>query len=502
MRRYRSEPFASVAVSALATKLIRMEELLARAEARRLAAQPEHATAREEKLGQFFTPVAVAKLLAALPHVPERDEISILDPGAGTGTLSTALIDRLLFERPSLRIRLVAVEVDETLLPALRATLADCESRGVETTLITDDFVAWALSTPERFDLVIQNPPYNKLRSGSTTDHVLKGVGIRVPNIYAGFVALGIRLLRDDGQQVSITPRSWMNGTYYAPFRHDFLGRAGIDAIHIFESRSTVFGDSGVLQETVIVSATKGHKPERVRILISGDQRDEAQERAVPYTDVATADFIHIPATQHDADAVKWMARFTDTFDSLGLSVSTGKVVDFRSRELLFHEWEQDAVPMIYPANFHDGNIEHPRESVHKPQWFRVSPELAHKYLVPGGTYTLIKRFSAKEEKRRVVSAVWSGAGPVAFDNKTNYIHDHGRGLDPVLARGLCMWFNSTRLDDYFRVFSGHTQVNAGDLRQMRLPSFDQLIALGESALPPDEAVEKVIARERTPITV
>lgn len=477
-------------------------KLLVQAEMRRKIAQPEHEIVRETKLGQFFTPAAVAKLLADLPRIPEQDDISILDPGAGTGMLTAALIDRLLSERPSLHIRLVAVEIDESLLPALRATLTDCERLGVETRLITDDFVAWALSFHEHFDLVIQNPPYRKLTSGSTSDRALRGAGIHVPNIYAGFMALGIRLLRDGGQQVSITPRSWMNGTYYAPFRHAFLNSAGIDAIHIFESRSTLFEDSGVLQETVIVSATKGHKPEKVRILISGSQHDKAKERMVAYTDVATKDFIHIPATQHDADAVRWMAQFNDTLDSLGLSVSTGKVVDFRSRELLFHDRVQDSVPMVYPANFYNGNIEHPRDSVHKPQWFKVAHEDAHKYLVPSGTYTLIKRFSAKEEKRRVVSAVWSGTEPAAFDNKTNYIHNHGQGLDPVLARGLCMWFNSTRLDDYFRVFSGHTQVNAGDLRQMKFPSFHQLIALGESHSSPDVAVERVITRERTPASV
>lgn len=473
-------------------------ELLAQAEARRKSSQPEHENSRGIQLGQFFTPVAVAELLAELPRIPEDNYINILDPGAGTGILAAALINRLLSEKPSLHIRLVAVEVDESLLPVLRETLSDCEHLGVKTTLFTDDFIQWALSTPERFDLVIQNPPYSKIRSGSESDRVLKSAGIRVPNTYAGFIALGIGLLKNGGQQVSITPRSWMNGTYYAPFRHAFLKRAGIDAIHIFESRSSLFEDTGVLQETVIVSATKEHRPEHVRVLISDSQHDKAKERMVPYTDVATSDFIHIPATQHDTDTVRWMADFKDTLDTLGLSVSTGKVVDFRSRELLHNDQIPDSVPMVYPANFLNGNIEHPRDSVHKPQWFKVDAQIAHKYLVPDGTYTLIKRFSAKEEKRRVVSAVWSGTGPVAFDNKTNYIHCNGHGLNPVLARGLCVWFNSTRLDDYFRVFSGHTQVNAGDLRQMKLPSLSQLIALGKSHSSPDAAVEKVITMRRT----
>ena len=65
---------------------------------------------------------------------------------------------------------------------------------------------------------MIQNPPYRKIRSGSTLDRDLRSAGIIVPNIYAGFMALGSLLLADLGQQVSITPRSWMNGTYFSAF--------------------------------------------------------------------------------------------------------------------------------------------------------------------------------------------------------------------------------------------------------------------------------------------
>ena len=55
------------------------------------------------------------------------------------------------------------------------------------------------------------------------------------------------------------------------------------------------------------------------------------------------------------------------------------------------------------------------------------------------------------------------------------------------------MWLNSKHVDDYFRVFSGHTQVNAGDLRRMKFPTLSQLRMLGESALSPDDAVEQIM---------
>ena len=50
------------------------------------------------------------------------------------------------------------------------------------------------------------------------------------------------------------------------------------------------------------------------------------------------------------------------------------------------------------------------------------------------------------------------------------------------LALGLVLYLNGSAVDQYFRRFSGHTQVNATVLRQMRYPSRKSLIALGEWA--------------------
>lgn len=327
---------------------------------------------------------------------------------------------------------------------------------------------------------------------------MLKAAGINVPNIYAAFLALGLRLLGEGGQQVAITPRSWMNGTYYSAFRRDFVQTAGIDAMHTFESRSKVFGDTGVLQESIVVSATVGRTSDAVVVHTSHDHSSVTSARTLEYRDVVTADFIHVPATEKDVQAVAWMtAHAANTLEDLGLTVSTGKVVDFRSRGLLHRERVAGAVPMVHATHLRGGTTTHPVGSK-KPEWFHAETVAASKLLVPGGTYVLIKRFSAKEERRRVVAAVWQSKGAVAFDNKVNYIHMNGHGLDEMIARGLAVFLNSTQLDSYFRVFSGHTQVNASDLRQMRFPSLAQIRALGQAAggdqLSIDATTESVLA--------
>jgi adenine-specific DNA-methyltransferase len=90
-------------------------------------------------------------------------------------------------------------------------------------------------------------------------------------------------------------------------------------------------------------------------------------------------------------------------------------------------------------------------------------------------------------------------ASHVGFENHVNYFHAKGTGLAPNLAKGLALYLNSTLFDQYFRIFSGHTQVNATDLRKMRYPSHDQLMRLGAHVkrhIPDQETVDAILKRE------
>jgi len=70
----------------------------------------------------------------------------------------------------------------------------------------------------------------------------------------------------------------------------------------------------------------------------------------------------------------------------------------------------------------------------------------------------------------------------VGFENHLNYYHIKNVGLSLDLAKGLALFLNSTLIDVYFRQFSGHTQVNATDLRMLRYPSREVLEHLGARA--------------------
>jgi adenine-specific DNA-methyltransferase len=107
------------------------------------------------------------------------------------------------------------------------------------------------------YDCVILNPPYRKLSSDTPTRRILSEAGIEVNNLYSAFLSLAARLLKNDGELVAITPRSFCNGPYFKAFRYEFFSRISLRAIHVYESRSHAFRNDEVLQENMIFRGVK-----------------------------------------------------------------------------------------------------------------------------------------------------------------------------------------------------------------------------------------------------
>jgi len=483
------------------------------------------ATSRADRseIGQFLTPVAIARFMSSMFETgPQR--VRILDPGAGTGVLFAACVETLISKCELPRsIEVVAYETDSAILPYLEDTLRTCQSlctsKGIEFhgTIKTEDFISAALSEVNgslfvapgiRFTHAILNPPYKKINSQTAVSRKLYLSGIGVANQYAVFVWLSMFLLEQGGQMVAITPRSFCNGPYFKRFRAAFLRMMSLKRIHIFESRKKAFGDDNVLQENIIYHAARGlQKPESVFISVSeGLDFDRAVTSAVPYSQVVHPRdrdmFIRLDIKEADIVPSEQVKNFTSSLSKLGLNVSTGRVVDFRAREHLKQFPQQGDVPLIYPCHFANGFINWPAESGKKPNAISSNAETSN-LLVEAGFYVLTKRFSSKEQQRRIMAAVYDSArinaSYVGFENHLNYYHQNGRGLPADLAKGLALYLNSTMVDQYFRLFSGHTQVNATDLRKLPYPTQEQLTRLGASigeTMPDQETIDSIIEKE------
>lgn len=479
-------------------------------------------TPREDRsaIGQFLTPAPIARFMASLF---ERNvaTVRILDPGAGSGSLFAALTEQLITkpDRPE-SIEVVAYETDANIIPHLEKTIELCRQLcdqmrvAFQGVVRREDFISAAAAqlssdlfatSPSDFTHVILNPPYKKINGETQTRRILSSAGIETSNLYAAFVWLAACLTRPGGEIVAITPRSFCNGPYFKRFRKALLSLIDLRRIHTFESRREAFADDSVLQENLIFHGIRNERQAgTIRISVSGGLGfNDMQVREVSFQDVVIPTdpdaFIHLIEKDDAQQVMERMSRFSATLDELGIEVSTGRVVDFRAREFLRKDPESGTVPLIYPCHFDSGWVRWPLEGGKKPNAIASSNRTAD-LLVPAGYYVLTKRFTAKEERRRIVAVVYDptriDSPQVGFENHVNYFHCRGRGLPADFARGLAVFLNSSLLDKYFRSFSGHTQVNAADLRKMRYPSRDQILRLGREmaeTLPDQQRIDAAV---------
>lgn len=450
--------------------------------------------AEKSALGQFMTPAPVARFMSSLFR-PTKGPLRVLEPSAGLGALATAFLER--WARRELgtgAIELVAHELDDRLVPSLENALAPFAAAGARVVVKRGDYLAHAADEVDAnarpFTHVILNPPYKKISSSSEARHLCRRVGLETVNLYSAFVGLSLSQLAPGGQLVAIVPRSFCNGPYYKPFREFVLKRAAIRQIHLFDTRDQAFSADDVLQENVIVLLERDGAQGDVRISTSADGTfSDLRERVVPFTDVMKPDdtemFIHVPATD-DVDHLGIASGIQHSLSDLGIAVSTGPVVDFRLRENLLAMPAPGAVPLLYPAHVAGREVTWPIEGFKKANAITRNGD-TEKWLFPAGAYTVVRRFSSKEERRRVVASIvlpesFPRCAAIGFENHLNVFHQNKAGLPVPLAWGLLAYLNCSAVDAHFRRFNGHTQVNATDLRSLRYPSTKALTALGRWA--------------------
>ncbi len=469
---------------------------------------------RRSDLGQYMTPAPIARFMASLFSDVSGD-IRLLDPGAGVGSLTAAFVERICVAETKPRSAfLLTYEIEPVLTIYLRNMLDEavalCRQAQIKASaeLYDEDFILGHVGgrQPDIFDLergdgdgfshVLMNPPYKKINSASAHRAALRKAGIETSNLYTAFMFLAAQRLRSGGEMVAIVPRSFCNGPYFKPFREQFFTMMGLHHIHIFEKRNTAFKGDEVLQENIILHAVKGLRPSKVTITTShgGDLcmnadgdcvAEDMTQRMVPYDSVIRRNdpdrFVHITSNDLEQGIADRMAHFTATLTDLGVEVSTGPVVDFRLKDDLRAQPEKGTVPLLYAAHFQNGALVWPKV-MKKPNAIHVSTE-SRKWLWENkANFVVTKRFTSKEERRRIVASVYSSDLPgelVGFENHLNVFHANQAGLSAELARGLALYLNCSLVDRYFRQFNGHTQVNASDLRSLRYPDREVLARIG-----------------------
>ncbi len=473
------------------------------------------------KKGQFLTPATVARFMAAQLG-PVEDGARILDPALGSGTLICAVVDRLISEGRPAEIWVEGYEIDGELRRAAEEVLARAAevaaSKGiaVHVSVYGDDFIQDSISRlqlrlppgetlhnarrGEAVTHVIANPPYFKLRRD---DPRVRAIAHRVrgyTNIYTLFISLSLERLIGGGRACFIVPRSFCSGAYFSAFRRQLVREAIPLRFHLFESRERVFKADAVLQENVILVLRKrGSGTDRREMQTSLDisASQGADDLAAPSAihrvtwahfigDRFGAFFFRLPVGELDDRILDTVDRWPGSPARYGLNISTGPVVAFRAARYLtgVESVERgEAVPLLWMHNVAPLGVNWPGHRG-KPQGILLRARETG-LLLPRSNYVLLRRFSAKEDPRRLIAAPFlSEPYPfqwVGLENHLNYIYRKVGRLEAEEALGLAALLSSPLIDRYFRILSGHTQVNATELRALPLPPWDVIRRIGHA---------------------
>lgn len=459
--------------------------------------------AKRKTIGQFFTSAETARYMASMFISPQKSELSILDPGAGSGILTAAVIDRLQNNPFVKHITLTCYETSEDVLPILKCNLEYIKTKSaisvdyeiIEQNYITSqsgEFANVASNIEaQKYDWIICNPPYKKIAKDAVEATSMPSVCHGAPNLYFLFAAMGLFNLDEMGEMVFIIPRSWTSGAYFYKFREYLFNNGTLRQLHLFVSRDKVFEKESVLQETIIIKVDKSKTRDLVRITCSNSNSDfnNISTIEVPYNNIVMGKekYVYLVTTAKELNILQIVSKWRDTLLSVGLRMRTGLTVDFRSLDYLRNEPEAGAVPLLYSQHIKNGQVTFP---IHREYEYVTTEKTG--LVQQNKNYLLVKRFTSKEETRRFQCGIYladriPGYDQISTHNKINFIEGVGFDLTKAQVYGLYVIFNSTIYDQYFRILNGSTQVNSTEVNAMPIPPLAEIEKLGTALIDMDD---------------
>lgn len=477
----------------------------------------EVTTDHKKTLGQYFTPIEVAKLMAQFCRF-DLQRIHILDPGCGVGILTCALVEYIYENFPCVReIEITAFETDLDIIPYTEKSFAYLgewlKRRGIllKQFICVNDFILHnamilekSLISDGEFDIVICNPPYFKIAKNDPINTAARSIIYGQTNIYSVFLILSAKLLKEHGQLIFITPRSFTSGNYFRLFREILFSMVEFKFIHLFDSRRDAFSRDSVLQENVVVACIKNtqlqdqlilpfSEKKMVNISVSNGLHDVSDRKVKSYDINELIDFksrqkiLHIPTSSKDDKAIAIFKTWAHRLIDFGIQISTGKVVGYRCKDWIMAESVPTNVPLIWLNNVEKMKFSWPLVKFPKGRekaQYILSSKDSESVLISNKDYIFLRRFSSKDDHSKLVATPYfcdqlSDYKSIGVENHLNYIYSLKGSFSRIELLGLSSLLNSKLFDVYFRTFNGNINVSATELREIPFPEIKIIRRIG-----------------------
>ena len=447
------------------------------------------------RLGRLFTKKETARLMARMLSLDtSKTAYTILDPGAGTGILSAAVIEEICERcKACTQIFVTCYETNPDFIPMLEDNLERIRKKcrhdfdvKLYVTVYSENYITESQNhytvtlfdaVEDRFDIIICNPPTEFVEKSS--EEAKRAGNITQVKTSAAFLfaKMAMKHLEAGGRLCIMLPTTVASASALAPFRAEIAASLSVEKIHLFIGKQKNASRAVPLKKSFVMEYRKGEAPATVTITTSTDWGKPENTVILNPLDydfvVDSKDFsLTLPKSTEDMKIVSYLSKFPETLASLGLKISTGTVIDKRCEGLLFTEPIKGCIPLIRPAAIKGGTVRFPLPI--KRQYIApVNPSLVQK----NKNLIIIKRVPAVTDARFVNAGIYLASNLpqyryISTHNKINFIDtkDKSGEMCARLVFGLFALLNSTIYDRYLSIVSKSKQISAKELRTLPLP--------------------------------
>ncbi|MDE0148830.1 MAG: N-6 DNA methylase [Rhodospirillaceae bacterium] len=441
--------------------------------------------------GAYYTPPALCECLLDMATMEGVDwrTARILDPACGGGAFLSPVARRMASSLRDCEAKIAVQDIQRRLhgyeldpfaawmsQVFLDVTLADlCHLAGMRLNSVVRvcDSLEQTVDG-ERFDLVVGNPPYGRVRLSTGARKKFQRSLFGHANLYGVFTDLALRFAQPGGVIAYVTPTSFLAGEYFKALR-GLLGReAPPVSIDFVAKRKGIFAD--VLQETLLATYKRGgtSRTGKVHFLSSGGDGSVVRTTAGSFNlpEDPSRPWL-MPRTEAQSALVRQVDELPYRLADYGYTVSTGPLVWNRHKASLRDRPGKGRYPLIWAEAVRPEGVFSFRAEKrnHKPYF---EPKAKERWVVTEFPCVLLQRTTAKEQCRRLIAAELPAAfiaehGAVVIENHLNMIRPLN-GTPKVAPAALAVLLNSDVVDQVFRCINGSVAVSAYELEALPLP--------------------------------
>ena len=266
----------------------------------------EYANTKRTEEAAFFTNKELITEMMNRINVIDKDSISILEPSCGVGNFVPLILKK--FENK--KVQLDLLDIDDDSLKIAKVLLSKYVNSNISIRFIRDDFLVHHFD--EKYDYVIGNPPFDKLKSSNKMLNTYKKHAINkdTNNICSFFLDKALEI----GDYISfVFPKFLLNTPEFSKTR-EYLRFKCVESIIDYGEK----GFPGVLIETIAIHINNLKKPGNTLVFSATKNIDLNQKQSYIF----------------DAKYPYWIIYRNDAFDKVANKIEFDVFDVFRDRQI------------------------------------------------------------------------------------------------------------------------------------------------------------------------